>query len=157
MPMIRNMLWYSQYGEGWALYAEVLAKELGLYDDDPYGDLGRLQAELFRAARLVVDTGLHYKQWSREQAIDYLHRATGESLASVAREVERYAVWPGQACSYKLGQLKVLELRELARQQLGDAFDLRAFNDQILIRGAVPLPVLEANIKTWIAQTEISY
>ncbi len=157
MPMIRNMLWYSQYGEGWALYAEVLAKELGLYDDDPYGDLGRLQAELFRAARLVVDTGLHYKQWSREQAIDYLHRATGESLASVAREVERYAVWPGQACSYKLGQLKVLELRELARQQLGDAFDLRAFNDQILIRGAVPLPVLEANIKTWIAQTDISH
>ncbi|TQV72640.1 DUF885 domain-containing protein [Exilibacterium tricleocarpae] len=150
LPMIRNMLWYSEYGEGWALYAEVLAQELGLYDEDPFGDLGRLQSELFRAARLVVDTGLHYKKWTRQQAIDYLHGATGETLAAVTREVERYAVWPGQACSYKLGQLKILELRARARQRLGERFDLRAFNDQLLIRGAVPLPVLEANIEQWI-------
>ncbi|GLS25755.1 hypothetical protein GCM10007877_14690 [Marinibactrum halimedae] len=155
MPMIRNLMWYSAYGEGWALYAEVLAKELGLYDNDPLGDLGRLQSELFRAARLVVDTGLHHKQWSREEAIEYMHNTTGDTVAAVTREVERYSVWPGQACSYKLGQIKILELREFAKQTLGDNFDLRAFNDQILIHGSVPLPVLEANIKEWVAKSKV--
>lgn len=152
MPMIRNMIWYSAYGEGWALYAEVLAKEMGLYDTDPLGDLGRLQSELFRAARLVVDTGIHHKHWSREQAIEYMHSAIGGSLASVTREVERYSVWPGQACSYKLGQLTILELREKAKQQLGDKFDLRAFNDQVLIYGAISLPVLRTKINDWLAE-----
>ena len=97
MPLIRNMLSYSEFSEGWALYGEQLAKEMGLYDDDPLGDLGRLQAEIFRAARLVVDTGLHSKRWSREQAIDYMVAVTGETRASVTREVERYAAIPGQA------------------------------------------------------------
>lgn len=152
MPMLRNMLWFSQYGEGWALYAESLAKELGLYKNDPFGDLGRLQSELFRAGRLVVDTGLHYKRWSREEAIEWMHTNTGESQAAVTREIERYSVWPGQATSYKLGQIRIFELRDMAQKALGDKFDLRAFNDQILIKGAVPLPVLETNIKHWIAQ-----
>ncbi len=151
MPILRNLIWYSAYGEGWALYAEVLAKELGLYDSDAYGDLGRLQSELFRAARLVVDTGIHHKQWSREEAIEYMHGAVGGSLASVTREVERYSVWPGQACSYKLGQITILELREKARNQLGDKFDLRTFNDQVLIHGAISLPVLVEKIDTWLA------
>ena len=152
MPMLRNMIWYSAYGEGWALYAEVLAKELGLYDSDPMGDLGRLQSELFRAARLVVDTGLHYKKWSREEAIEYMHGAIGGSKAAVTREVERYAVWPGQACSYKLGQLTILELRETAKQQLGDKFDIRSFNDETIIHGAISLPVLREKIEAWIAK-----
>ncbi|NIB41234.1 DUF885 domain-containing protein [Pseudomaricurvus alkylphenolicus] len=152
MPMIRNMLWFSQYGEGWALYAERLAKELGLYESDPLGDLGRLQSELFRAARLVVDTGLHHKRWTREQAIEWMYSNTGESKAAVTREIERYSVWPGQATSYKLGQIRLFELRDMAEQALGEEFDLREFNDQILIKGAVPLPVLEANIRGWIEE-----
>lgn len=156
MPMLRNMLWFSQYGEGWALYAESLAKELGLYKDDPYGDLGRLQSELFRAGRLVVDTGLHYKKWNREQAIEWMHNNTGESVAAVTREVERYSVWPGQATSYKLGQIRIFELRAMAKEALGNKFDLREFNDQLLIKGAVPLPVLEANIKAWIQTKKTS-
>ncbi len=154
MPMLRNMMWYSQYGEGWALYAERLAKEMGLYETDPLGDLGRLQAELFRAGRLVVDTGLHYKRWSRAEAIDWMHKNTGETVPSVTREVERYSVWPGQATSYKLGQIRILELRDMAQKALGDKFVLREFNDEVLIHGSVPLPVLEANIKDWIKRTE---
>lgn len=150
MPMIRNILWFSAYGEGWALYAELLAKELGMYKDDVYGDIGRLQSELFRSARLVVDTGLHYKKWSREQAISWMHKNTGESMASITREIERYAVWPGQATSYKLGQIRILELRAMAKKQLGEKFSLREFNDQILIHGAVNLTVLSANIQNWI-------
>lgn len=154
MPMIRNLMWYSAYGEGWALYAEVLAKELGLYKNDPLGDLGRLQSELFRAARLVVDTGLHHKRWSREKAIQYMVETLGDTEASVTREVERYSVWPGQACSYKLGQIKLLELREMAQATLKDKFDLREFNDQVLIRGSVPLAVLEQNILDWVASKQ---
>lgn len=151
MPMIRNMIWFSSYGEGWALYAEVLAEEMGLYKTDPMGDLGRLQSELFRAARLVVDTGLHHKQWSREEAIDYMHETIGGSRDEVTREVERYSVWPGQACSYKLGQIKILELRAHAKKQLGDKFDLAEFNDQVLIHGSITLSVLVDKIEAWIA------
>ncbi|BFM07119.1 DUF885 domain-containing protein [Halioxenophilus aromaticivorans] len=151
MPMLRNMIWFSSYGEGWALYAEVLAKEMGMYKEDPMGDLGRLQSELFRAARLVVDTGLHHKQWSREEAIDYMHSTIGGSRDEVTREVERYSVWPGQACSYKLGQLKILELREQAKQALGEDFDLAEFNDQVLIHGSITLTVLADKIDAWIA------
>ncbi len=151
MPLMRTMLGYSEYAEGWGLYAEALAAEMGMYKDDPAGDLGRLQAELFRAARLVVDTGLHHKRWSREQAIDYMATATGETKESVTREIERYAVVPGQACAYKLGMLKMQELRALAESELGDRFDIREFHDQVLSIGDSPLPVLEMSIKSWIA------
>jgi uncharacterized protein (DUF885 family) len=150
MPLMRNMLSYSEYAEGWALYAEALAKEMGMYEGDPRGDLGRLQAELFRAARLVVDTGLHQKRWSRQQAIDYMVSVTGESRESVTREIERYAVVPGQACAYKLGMLKIQELRAKAEQSLGEAFDIREFHDAVLSIGDSPLPVLEATINRWI-------
>ena len=149
-PLMRNTFFYSEYGEGWALYAEEVAAEMGMYEDDPLGDLGRLQSELFRAVRLVVDTGLHAKQWTREEAIDYMVETLGDTEAAVTREVERYAVWPGQATSYKLGMLKIQELRERAEAELGEDFDIRSFHDAILLDGAVPLPVLEQNINTWI-------
>ncbi len=151
MPLMRNMLGYSEYAEGWALYAEALAKEMGLYEGDPSGDLGRLQAELFRAARLVVDTGLHHKRWTREQAIDYMTGVTGDSRTSITREIERYAVIPGQACAYKLGMLKIGELRAKAETELGDRFDIREFHDTVLSIGDSPLPVLEGAINRWIA------
>lgn len=151
MPLMRNMLSYSEYGEGWGLYAEALAKEMGMYEGDPHGDLGRLQAELFRAARLVVDTGLHHKRWSREQAIDYMADVTGETRQSVTREIERYAVIPGQACAYKLGMLKIQELRASAEADLGDKFDIREFHDAVLSIGDSPLPVLEGAVKRWVA------
>ncbi len=154
LPLIRNMLGYSEFSEGWALYAEQVAAEMGLYADDPLGDLGRLQSELFRAARLVVDTGLHHKQWTREEAIDYMQGVTGDTRASVTREIERYAVWPGQACSYKLGMLKINELRNKAEETLGPDFDIREFHDEILLTGAMPLPVLERKINDWIKEKQ---
>ncbi|MEK7264514.1 MAG: DUF885 domain-containing protein [Pseudomonadota bacterium] len=150
MPLMRNMLGYSEYAEGWGLYAEALAKEMGMYEGDPEGDLGRLQAELFRAARLVVDTGLHHKRWSREQAIDYMVSVTGDTRATATREIERYAAVPGQACAYKLGMLKILELRGKAVTELGDKFDIRDFHDAVLSIGDAPLPVLEATINDWV-------
>ena len=152
LPLIRNMLGYSEFAEGWALYAEELAAEMGMYEDDPLGDLGRLQSELFRAARLVVDTGLHHKQWTREQAIDYMQGVTGDTRDAVTREIERYAVWPGQATSYKLGMIKMNALRDRAEAALGDAFDIRAFHDEVLMTGAMPLPVLERKIERWIEE-----
>lgn len=152
MPLMRNMLGYSEYAEGWGLYAEALAKEMGMYEGDPTGDLGRLQAELFRAARLVVDTGLHHKRWSREQAIDYMVGVTGDTRDTVTREVERYAAVPGQACAYKLGMLKIQELRAKAEAELGDRFDIREFHDTVLSIGDSPLPVLEATINGWIRE-----
>ena len=151
LPLIRNMMGFSQFSEGWALYAEQVAAEMGMYEGDPLGDLGRLQSELFRAARLVVDSGLHAKQWTREQAIDYMVATTGDTRASVTREVERYAVWPGQACSYKLGMMTIDKLRDKAKAELGDAFDIREFHDQVLLTGSMPLPVLEQKIDRWIA------
>lgn len=151
MPLMRNMLGYSEYAEGWGLYAEALAAEMGMYKDDPAGDLGRLQAEIFRAARLVVDTGLHHKRWTRDQAIDYMVAATGETRESVTREIERYAVVPGQACAYKLGMLKIQGLRAKAEAELGEKFDIREFHDTVLSIGDSPLPVLESTINAWIA------
>ena len=151
MPLLRKMMYLSEFGEGWALYAEEVADEMGMYEDDPLGRLGKLQSELFRAARLVVDTGLHDLAWTREEAIDWMTKTTGETRASVEREVERYSVWPGQATSYKLGQLKILELRERAEAALGERFDIKAFHDVILLDGAMPLPVLEAKVDAWIA------
>ena len=154
LPLIRTMLGYSEFSEGWALYAEQVAAEMGMYADDPLGDLARLQSELFRAARLVVDTGLHHKQWSREQAIDYMAGVTGDTRDSVTREVERYAVWPGQACAYKLGMLKINELRNKAEEALGPDFDIREFHDEVLLTGAMPLPVLDRKISAWIKEKQ---
>jgi len=152
VPMIRQQTLYSAYAEGWALYAERLAAEIGMYKDDPFGDLGRLQAELFRAVRLVDDTGLHAKGWSREQAIDYMVKTTGMNEAEVTSEVERYMGLPGQACAYKVGQLKILELRERARAALGPKFDLKEFHAVVLENGGVPLTLLDKLVDEWIAR-----
>lgn len=151
LPLIRQQTLYTAYAEGWGLYAERLAAEIGMYANDPLGDLGRLQAEIFRAARLVVDTGLHAKGWSREQAIAYMVSVTGMAESDVTTEVERYMANPGQACAYKIGQLKILELRERARTTLGARFDLKAFHQVVLENGAVPLTVLERLVEEWIA------
>ncbi|GIX17231.1 MAG: hypothetical protein KatS3mg119_1417 [Rhodothalassiaceae bacterium] len=150
LPLMRRLAPFNAYTEGWALYAERLAAEMGMYENDPLGDLGRLQDELFRAVRLVVDTGLHWKKWTREQAIDYMLRTTGSARSEVVAEIERYMAWPGQALGYKLGQLKILELREKARQALGERFDIKAFHDVVLKAGAVPMSVLEQRVDAWI-------
>jgi len=150
LPFIRQQPIYTAYAEGWALYAERLAAEIGLYKDDPFGDLGRLQAEMFRAVRLVVDTGLHAKGWSREQAIEYMVNTTGMGESEVTSEVERYMALPGQALAYKVGQLKILELREKARAVLGEKFNLKDFHTVVLENGAVPLTVLERLVDEWI-------
>ena len=139
----------TAYTEGWALYAEQLAVEIGL-SEDPYDKIGFLQSDLFRAVRLVVDTGIHHKRWSREKAIDYMYKKTGKAMSSVVAEIERYIAWPGQACSYKIGMLKILELRQNAKENLGNRFDIRDFHDFILENGEVPLTVLEDNYKKWI-------
>ena len=150
LPTFRTLVPFTAYSEGWALYAERVAWELG-FEQNHYDNLGRLRAELFRAARLVVDTGLHDQRWTREQAIDYLRRTTGMALSDVTAEVERYIVMPGQACAYKVGMLKILELRERARQQLGPKFDLRDFHDVVLKNGALPLEILEQVVNDYIA------
>ena len=124
---------------------------MGLYDDDPLGDLGRLQAEMFRAVRLVVDTGLHARRWSREQAIDYMVTNTGMTEAEVTREIERYAVIPGQATAYKTGQLAILDARARAEAALGDRFDLREFHELVLMNGAMPLALLQEQVDVWTA------
>jgi uncharacterized protein (DUF885 family) len=132
------------------LYAERLAWELG-FQQDPYDNIGRLQAELFRAVRLVVDTGIHYKRWSREQAIDYMLTNTGNTESDVVAEIERYFVMPAQALAYKVGMTKLLELRELAQSELGEKFDIREFHNVVLTGGSVPLDILEDMIKQYIA------
>lgn len=150
LPKFRKTLWYSAYGEGWALYTESLGKELGLYED-PYQYFGMLGAEMHRAVRLVVDTGLHSKGWSREKAIQYSLENEAESEADITSEIERYMANPGQALSYKIGQLKILELRAKAEKQLGDSFSIREFHNQILETGCVPLAMLEDKINEWIS------
>lgn len=152
LPLIRQQTLYTAYAEGWALYAEELAAEIGMYKDDPFGDLGRLQLELMRAARLVVDTGLHASGWSREQAIDYMVNTTGIPVGDVTSEVERYMSLPGQACAYKVGELKILELREKAHAALGAKFNLKDFHAVVLENGGVPLTVLEQLVDEWIAR-----
>ncbi|MAW79019.1 MAG: DUF885 domain-containing protein [Parvularcula sp.] len=153
IPFIRKFGLFSAYTEGWALYAERIAKtDMGLYDDDPLGDLGRLQAEMFRAVRLVVDTGMHAKKWSREEAIDYMISKTGMTEEEVTREIERYAVWPGQATAYKTGQLAILDIRAKAEAELGDKFDVRQFNEMILMNGAMPLDILREVADEWVAE-----
>jgi len=151
VPWIVKALGSNTSGEGWGLYAEQLAAEMGMYDDDPFGDLGRLQAELHRAVRLVTDTGMHAKKWSREKAIGYMVGAEGLDEATAISEIERYVVWPGQALGYKLGQLKILALREEAKQALGDQFDIRDFNQQVLDVASAPLPFIETTVREWIA------
>ena len=156
LPLIRQQSIYTAYVEGWALYAERLGAEMGLYKDDPFGDLGRLQAEIFRAVRLVVDTGMHAKGWSREQAIAYMVSNTGMGESEVTTEIERYMALPGQACAYKVGQLKILALRDKAQTALGATFSLKDFHAVILDSGAVPLTVLEQLVDEWIAQAVIT-
>jgi uncharacterized protein (DUF885 family) len=151
LPPFRQHVGYNAYVEGWALYAERLGKELGFYQD-PYSDYGRLSSELFRACRLVVDTGVHYKHWSRQQMVDFFHNHSDESEPDLQAEVDRYIAYPAQALSYKLGQLKFIELRERARKGLGDRFDIRAFHDEMLNGGALPLDVLDARTNAWIAE-----
>ncbi|MGA9208257.1 MAG: DUF885 domain-containing protein [Terriglobales bacterium] len=149
LPPFRQQAFYGAYMEGWAFYCEKLGKEMGFYQD-PYSDYGRLQDEMLRSIRLVVDTGFHYKHWTRQQVVDYFHAHSAIDEPDVQSETDRYIAWPAQALSYKIGQLKILELRERARQQLGDKFDLRAFHDQVLGAGALPLNVLETRINEWV-------
>ncbi len=151
LPAFRRSLWYSAYGEGWALYTESLGRELGLYDD-PYQYFGMLSAEMHRAIRLVVDTGLHSKGWNREKAIQYSLDNEAESEASITAEIERYMAIPGQALSYKIGQLKIRELRAKAEKNLGDKFNIKAFHNLVLSPGCVPLAVLETMVNDWIAE-----
>src|SRR5271167_726112 len=153
LPPFRQHGWYGAYGEGWALYSERLGKEVGFYQD-PYSDFGRLEDEMLRAIRLVVDTGLHYKHWTREQVVQYFHDHSAIDETNVQSETNRYIVWPAQALSYKMGQLKILELRARAQQQLGSKFDIREFHDQVIDSGALPLDVLDQQINDWIAQKQ---
>jgi uncharacterized protein (DUF885 family) len=148
LPFFRRILPFTAYQEGWALYAERLALEQGFHPT-PYDSLGAYGAELFRAARLVVDTGIHHKRWTREQAIDYMTAATGSPEARIRSEIERYVVSPGQACAYKVGQLAILRMRARAQARLGDRFDLRAFHRIVLENGAMPLSILERTVEQW--------
>ena len=150
IPKFRKFGGYTAYTEGWGLYAELLPKEIGLYED-PYSDFGRLAMELWRACRLVTDTGLHAKRWSREQAIDYLLHNTPNAESDIVKAIERYIVMPSQATAYKVGMLKILELRETAKNRLGDRFDIREFHNVVLKQGALPLATLEGIVNHWIA------
>jgi len=150
LPTFRNDVFFNGYGEGWALYAEQLAWEMGLYDDDPYGNLGRLELELLRAVRLVVDTGIHAMRWTREQANAYMAEAFGAPPGTSFHEVDRYVVLPAQATGYKIGMLKILELRQKAVDQLGDQFDLKAFHRVVLGNGSMPLDILERVVQDYI-------
>jgi uncharacterized protein (DUF885 family) len=153
LPRLRRFGGETAYTEGWALYAESLGTDLGLYTD-PYSRFGAASTELWRAARLVVDTGLHAQGWSREQALDYMRANTAAGEQDIVAEVDRYIAMPGQALAYKLGEIRIRELRRRAERKLGARFDVRAFHDQLLGSGALPLPVLEAKIDRWIAATQ---
>ncbi|GAB2914165.1 DUF885 domain-containing protein [Rheinheimera gaetbuli] len=155
VPTFRTQAGFTAYVEGWALYSELLAKEMGAYQN-PYSDFGRLITEMWRAVRLVVDTGLHSKGWTEQQAIDYFLEKTPIAQGAVISEVRRYIVWPGQATAYKIGMIKILQLRDKARQELGDNFDIRAFHDTVLGGGALPLDVLEKRVDNWIASVKQS-
>jgi uncharacterized protein (DUF885 family) len=150
LPDFRKHEHYTAYTEGWALYSERLGKEVGFYQD-PYSDYGRLEADNWRAIRLVIDTGVHSQHWTRQQMVDFFHDHSGMDETTIQTEVDRYIAWPGQALAYKIGQLKLLELRDRAKKALGDKFDLRAFHDQVVGSGALPLDVLSDQIDGWIA------
>jgi uncharacterized protein (DUF885 family) len=151
LPAFRRFGGYTAFVEGWAFYAERLAKEAGGYED-PYSEYGRLENEMWRDIRLVVDTGVHAQHWSRDQMVDYFHNYTAMDEPNVQSEVDRYIAWPGQALAYKLGQLEILKLREEAQRKLGNRFDLRAFHDAVIDNGALPLDVLHAQVEAWIAE-----
>jgi uncharacterized protein (DUF885 family) len=151
LPAFRRNGGYTAFVEGWALYAERLGKEIGFYQD-LYSDYGRLENEMWRNIRLVIDTGVHEKHWSRDQMVEYFHRFTAMDEPNVQSEVDRYIAWPGQALAYKLGQLEILELREEARERLGNQFDLRAFHDEVVGNGPVPLDTLRSRVEVWIAE-----
>jgi uncharacterized protein (DUF885 family) len=155
IPLLHRNIGVPAFGEGWALYAEQLADEIGMYEDYPVGRIGMLQARLYRAARIVLDTGLHAKGWSREQAIRYFTEQVGLDPISATSEVERYIVWPGQACAYKMGHTEFVRLREQARSRLGNRFDLKSFHDAVLLQGDMPLEVL-ANLVTEWTQSRLS-
>lgn len=150
LPLIRSILAFNAYSEGWALYAEQLAAELGVYADDPVGRLGYLQSIAFRACRLVVDTGLHAKRWTREQAVKWFSETNGSSIDEVSSEVDRYCSWPGQACGYKVGHSEINRQRRRAEAALGKAYDFKAFNDTVVLGGNVPLDVLATNVDAYI-------
>jgi len=154
VPEFRTLSGFTAYSEGWGLYAEYLSKEMGAFED-PYKDFGRLNSEIWRAIRLVVDTGIHAKGWSQEQAVEFFIANSSISEGQIRAEVRRYFVMPGQATSYKIGMLKILELREKARNELGDQFDIRAFHDTVLVGGALPLSILERVVDEWIAETKV--
>jgi uncharacterized protein (DUF885 family) len=142
---------FSGYAEGWALYSEQLAVEMGIYKTDPRGHIGMLHDALFRAVRLVVDSGMHHKKWSREQAIKYMAETMGDEESGAVTEIERYCVWPGQACSYMIGKIVWLRAREKAKKALGAKFDIRQFHDAGLLSGMTPLTVLESVVDDYIA------
>jgi uncharacterized protein (DUF885 family) len=149
LPEFRKFESYTAYTEGWGLYAERLGKDVGFYQD-PYSDYGRLEADIWRAIRLVVDTGVHSQHWSRQQMVDFFHEHSNIDETSMQAEIDRYIAWPSQALAYKVGQLKILELRDRAQKALGDKFDIRAFHDQVIDSGALPLDQLDARIDAWI-------
>ena len=153
MPSFRRFEYVDAFGEGWGLYSEWLGLEAGFYQD-PYNDFGRLTYEMWRACRLVVDTGLHAKGWSRDQALHFLAENTALSLHEVKTEIDRYIGWPGQALAYKMGELKIRALRKRAEEALGPRFDVREFHDAVLRNGSVPLDVLEAQIDAYIASAK---
>ena len=153
LPNFRKHGGYTAFVEGWALYAERLGKEVGRYQD-PYSEYGRLENEMWRDIRLVIDTGVHSRHWSRDQMVEYFHKYTAMDEPNIQTEVDRYISWPGQALAYKLGQLEILKLREEARQKLGNKFDLRAFHDEVLDSGALPLDVLHSQVEAWIAEQQ---
>jgi uncharacterized protein (DUF885 family) len=150
LPEFRKQSYYTAYTEGWGLYSERLGKEIGFYQD-PYSDYGRLEADMWRAIRLVVDTGVHSQHWTRQQMVDYFHEHSGLDETNIQSEVDRYIAWPAQALGYKMGQLKILELRDRAQKALGAKFDIKAFHDVVLDSGALPLDVLEKQVDEWIA------
>ena len=154
IPKFRTQYNATAYAEGWALYTEILAKEMGGFYADPYSDMGRLNNEMWRAVRLVVDTGIHSKGWTQEQAVKYFMDNSPTPEDAIRSEIRRYFVWPGQATSYKIGMIKIQELRALAQKELGDKFTMAGFHDTVLSGGAVPLPVLEARVKRWIDKTK---
>jgi uncharacterized protein (DUF885 family) len=150
LPEFRKFAAYTAFVEGWALYSERLAHEMGRYED-PYSEYGRLENEMWRDIRLVIDTGVHAKHWSRDQMVEYFHKYTAMDEPNIQTEVDRYIAWPGQALAYKLGQLEILKLREDARQKLRDKFDLHTFHDEVLSNGALPLNVLHEQVESWIS------
>lgn len=149
----RKSFYISAFGEGWGLYSEYLGEEMGMYDD-PYDRFGRYTYEMWRACRLVVDVGLHYKGWSRQRAIDFLASNTALSVHEVTTEIDRYIGWPGQALSYKIGELTIKDLRKRAEEALGDGFDIQEFHHRILKNGSVPLPTLIREIDNWITKSK---